>query len=106
MDAASLEVVERGGQRIQAQSLAVERHPDGIDAEAGKAAERAEIGDLLDQHGVTARKQKAIDELDAPERSGGNENLPGRTGNPRPPLWLLAHDLPPPPRTDGPASRP
>src|SRR5262249_57198032 len=82
MDTASLEAIERGGHCIHAQSFVIERYPDGIDAEPGEAVERAEIGDLLHQHGVAARQQKAVDKFDALERARSEENLIGCAGNP------------------------
>src|ERR1700719_4592285 len=39
-DVAALEVVERGGQRIQAQALAVERYADRLHAQPGEPGER------------------------------------------------------------------
>ncbi len=79
--AAAREVVERRGQGIHAHAPAVERNAHGIDAEPGQARECALIGFLLDQHGIAARQQHAIDEVDGLQRARGDQNLVGRTGH-------------------------
>ena len=80
-DAAALEVVERGGQRVHPQPFLVERNADRVDAEPGQPVERAEIGDLLDDHGIAARQQDAVDEVERLQRAGGDEDVVGGAGN-------------------------
>ncbi len=76
-----LEVVERGGERVRAQALAVERNAHRLDAQPGEPRERALVGFLLDQHGVAGRQQDAVDEIDGLQRAGGDQDLVRRAGD-------------------------
>jgi hypothetical protein len=64
-----------------AAAFLVERNADRLDAEPVEAVERAEIGDLLYQHGVAAREQQSVDELDPLQGTGGDQDLVGGAGN-------------------------
>ena len=75
----------------------VEGDPDGIDAQPDQAIERTEIRDLLDQHGIAARQQDAVDQFDALQRAGGDEDLIRRTGNAGVGLELADQKLAQPP---------
>ena len=92
-DAAALEVRERRRQRIHAHAARVQRNADGVDAEARQARERAAIARLLDDDGVAAREQNAVDEIERLQRAGRDQDLVGVAGDAGMPLELGGQEL-------------
>src|SRR5262252_9787254 len=93
-DAAALEVVKRGGHGVGPHAVAVERDAHGVDAQSREPRQRALIAFLLDEDGVSARKQRAVDEVERLQRAGGDEDFVGRAGDARGALELVRQELP------------
>ena len=79
--AAALEIIERGGERVHAHALAIQRNADGGDAKTLQSRQRALIGRLLDDHGVTAREQYSVHQIERLQRAGGDEDFVGVAAN-------------------------
>ena len=93
-DAAALEVVERGGDSVGSHAVAVERDAHRVDAQSRQPRQRALIAFLLDEHGVSARKQRAVDEIERLQRAGGDEDFVGGAGDAGGALELADQELP------------
>ena len=76
-------LLERGGERIHPHPFAIERNAHGFDAEARQPGQRALIGFLLDENGVSPRQQQAVDEVDGLQRTGRDQDLVTPAGNAR-----------------------
>ena len=61
--------------------VVVERNADRTDAEPVQTAQRALIGLLLDDHGVAARKQRLVDEIERLQRAGYDQEVVGAAGD-------------------------
>ena len=75
--AAALEVVERGCERVDAHALGVERDADGRNAKPRQTCQCALIRRLLDDDGIAAIEENAVDEIDRLQRAGGDEDFVG-----------------------------
>ena len=76
-DAAPLEVGERLGQRVHPHAVLIEGNADRIDPEPGQPVQRALIGVLLDDHGIAARQQRRVDEVERLQRAGDDQDVVG-----------------------------
>ena len=98
-DALALEVGERRGHRIGAHAVAVERHADHVHAHALHAVDRALVGLLLEQHGVAARQQRPVDQVERLQRTRSHQDVVGGAGNARVTLELADQEVAQPPVT-------
>ncbi len=55
----------------------VERNADGVDPEPRQPRQRALIGVAFDDHGVAARQQRLVDEVERLQRSGDDQDVVG-----------------------------
>ena len=55
----------------------IERNADHIDAEPRQPVQRALIGVPLDDHGVAARQQRRVDEVERLQRAGDDQDVVG-----------------------------
>jgi hypothetical protein len=76
-DALGLEVGERRLQRIHAHAVIVERDADDVDAELRQPGQRAAVGLLLDQDGVALAEQQRVHQVEALQRTGGDQDFVG-----------------------------
>ena len=83
-----LEVGECGGQRVHPHTLMVERDADRIDPEPGQPVQRSLIGFPLDDHGVAARQQGLVDEIERLQRAGNDQDVVGGAVHSGVPLQL------------------
>ena len=93
----ALEVGERRGHRVGAHAVAVERDADHVHAHALHAVDRALVGLLLEQHGVAARQQRAIDQVERLQRAGRHQDVVGGAGNAGVTLELADQEIAQPP---------
>ena len=70
-------VGERRRQRVHPHALVVEGDADRVDAEPRQPVQRALIGLLLDQHGIAARQQRLVDEVERLQRAGDDHDVVG-----------------------------
>ncbi len=77
-DAAALEIGQRRGQHVHAHAILVEGNADHVDAEPRQAGQRALIALLLDNHGIAARQQRAVDEVERLQRAGHDQEIVDR----------------------------
>ncbi len=80
-DAAALVVGERGRQRVHPHALIVQGNADRLDAEPRQPGQCALIGLLLDQHGVAARQQGLVDEIERLQRTRDDRDVVGGAGD-------------------------
>lgn len=92
-DALAPEVFERLRKRIHAHAAAVKRNADGIDAEPIKPCQRALIGRLLDDDGVAARQQDAVDQIERLQRTGRDQDFAGMARDARGPFEFLRQEF-------------
>src|SRR5262244_3673088 len=74
-DVAALEIGERRRQCLHTHAVLVERNADRLDAQAIEPRERALIGVLLDDNGVAACEQHAVDEVERLQGPRHDQNL-------------------------------
>ena len=77
----ALEFGERSRERVHPHAVVVERNADRVDAEPGEPVERALVAFLLDDHGVAAREQRAVDEVERLQRARDDQDVVGRAGD-------------------------
>ena len=80
-DAAPLVVGECCRQRIHPHAVVVEGNADRLDAEPRQPVQRALIGFLLDQHGVAARQQRVVDEVERLQRTRNDHDVVSGAGD-------------------------
>src|SRR5437764_644707 len=67
--------------RIHAHPVVVERNTDRVDAEPGKARQRALIAVFLADDGVAAREQRAVHQVERLQRAGYDQDVGGGAGD-------------------------
>ena len=92
-DALALELVERGRERIHPHAVPVERNADDVDAEPRQPVDRALVAVLLDDDGVAAREQHAVDQIERLQRARREQDVVGRAGDARIGLELGDEEL-------------
>ncbi len=92
-DALGLEIGERGRQRIHPHAVLVEGNADDVDAELGQAVDRALIGLLFEDHGVAARQQRVVDEVERLQRAGDDHEIVDGAGDAGVALQLLDQEF-------------
>ena len=76
-----LVVGQRCRQRVHPHALIVQGNADRLDAEPRQPVQRALIGLLFDQHGVAARQQRLIDEVERLQRARNDHDVVGAAGD-------------------------
>ena len=71
----------------------VERDADDVDAEPRQPVDRALVAVLLDDDGVAARQQHAVDQIERLQRAGGDQDVVGGAGDAGVALELLHQEF-------------
>src|SRR5262249_45385620 len=93
-NATALEIVECGGERVDADTLLIERDAHRVHPQSVEARERALITFLLNENRISWREQQTIDEIEPLQRSRGDQDFIGSAGDAGGTLELVGQESP------------
>src|SRR5262249_23171703 len=93
-NATALEVVECGGECVDADALLIERDAHRVHPQSLEARERALITFLLDENRISRREQQTVDEIEPLQRSRGDQDFIGSAGDAGGTLELAGQEFP------------
>ena len=102
---ARFQIVEHIRQHVHPHAAVVERNADSVDAEPRQPRQRTLIAGLLDDDGVAAVEQNAVDQIERLQRAGGDEDFVGGAGDAGIALELLRQKFAQRPIAERPAGK-